>query len=626
MRSPWGWPSIALYAALLLNERAVDGGAAPIEDFRAEAPSVLETDAHAMAALEDAGLSFSQILGANGRDNAALAETAAWSTLLITLESDIQQLEARRNMTKWPPSKRFALSWLRNPQAHFELIGAVNRLDRSFLDPSACGEARLVYRLVLEPCERPPAGLPMTVSVVFPQPKTSAHLFGAASCAPVAQAWRDLPPGGAERVRALASLYAGLPGYVKVEINLQTFHGTTPFGADPTTAGFDDHAEYLLRTFERVGDALVPAPLVDTPRFDLDAEEKRALAAWIRANFAAIDSGDWVVPERFLAKRALSVTPRGFAREPNRVFKSLFPDGSLFADLPYAQAQLVKSPAGLLRRLDQGTCEGCHETRSVAGFHLLGENRSPEAHLDAVAVARSAHLEGELGWREAMTAAVAAGGGFDQPRPFAERRRNGPGRSGAHCALSDDPTFAKWTCARGLVCHATWVGDEVGACVLARPRSEIGEPCQDVLLGEETAALGAAVAPLAPAPCAYGAAAASCQPNLLGFPGGLCITGCTTPGATERDGELVCGRLPASGYENDCLQTETEPIEKCIERYLGNNLVKTCGLNRPCRDDYACARMTGLPPKTGVCVPTYTVYGLRIDGPRLDRAVDGVCR
>ncbi len=598
----------------------------PLDGVHAGAPSVLETDAHAMAALEDEGLSLARILSARGRDNEALSKTDAWSTLLLTLDADIRELETRHDMTKWPQSKRFDVSWLRNPQAHFELVGAVNRLDRSFLDPAACGEARLVYRLVLDPFGRPPASLPMTVSVVFPQPKRAQHFFGTRSCAAVAQAWRDLPAAGAPRVHALAALYADLPDYSKVEINLQTYHGTAPFGANPEAVGFDDHAEYLLRSFDRVGDALVPRPLVDTPRFDLDDGEKTALAGWIRQNFEAIDAGGWVIPDRFLAKRALSVTPRGFARAPNRVFKSLFPDGAVFADLPYDKARLVKSPAGLLRRLDQGTCEGCHETRSIAGFHLLGESRATEIHLDALAVSRSAHLESELDWRQAMTAAVAGGVAFDTPRPFAERRHDGPGRSGAHCATNDDPTFAKWTCARGLVCHASTDGDDVGACLLATPRSEIGEPCQDVSLGDETAAHGAIVAPHPRAGCADGDSEAMCQQNLFGFPGGMCTKSCPVAGALERGGEVVCGQLPATGYENDCFMTPDEPIEKCIARYLGNSLLKTCGENRPCRDDYACAKAAGLPPSTGVCVPVYAVYGLRNDGPLLDRAVQGICR
>jgi hypothetical protein len=609
---------IALLAAGTLDERGTLLNQR-LEGVVASAPSVLETDARAMEALESKGLSLPRIFGARGRHNDALAKTDAWSTLLAALEADIRLLDARPGIAESNPRKRFQSSWLRDRRARFELIAAVNRIDRAFLDEASCGEARLVYRLVLQPDGRPPTSLPMTVSVVFPQPKTSSELLGTPSCRATAQAWLDLPARGAERVHALAALYAKLPDWNKVEINLQTFHGPTLGAIFDDGTGSDDHAEYLLRSFDRRGEALVPRLLVNTPRPALDDEEKGALAAFIRENFDAIDAGTFVIPDRFLAKGALSVTPRGFARAPNRVFKTLFGDGSAFADLPYDRGRLVRSPAGLLRRLDQGTCQGCHATRSVAGFHLLGESRLPEAHLDAVAVARSAHVDIELGWRTAMVAAVAKGARFDEPRPFAERRRAGPGKSGAHCAASNDPTFAGWTCMRGLVCHVS-AKDEVGACSLAGPRGvEVGEPCQQVTLGAETPATGAFVEPRPMAPCVFGDLEGTCDPNLHGFPGGMCISPCKDVGGLARGGEVFCAQFPTAGYENECFTTESEPIEKCIARYVNPRVLKTCAEDRACRDDYACARMIGLPPKTGACVPTYFVYGLRLDGPLLDR-------
>jgi hypothetical protein len=611
MRAP---SLIALVAALTLDERATLGS-----HYDATETSVLETDARVMEALEEKGLSLWQILGAAARDNQALAKTEAWSALVATLDADVAQLVARPGIVDANPRKWFQTRWLRDKRARFELIGAVNRLDRSFLDPERCGEARLVYRLVLEPEGRPPTALPMTVSVAFPQPKTSTSLFAAQTCRGAAQAWRDLPRSGDARTTALAALYRQLPGWRKIEINLQSIHMPTQGAVFADGTGYDDHAEYLLRSFVREGGGLVAAPLVNTPRFDLDAAGKDALAEWIRDDFEAIDAGTWVVPDRFLAKSALSVTPRGFSRGPNRVFQSLYGEGAGFGALPYDKARLVKSPAALLRRLDQGTCEGCHATRSVAGFHLLGESRLPEAHIDAVAVARSPHVDLELEWRAAMTAAVADGAIFDEPRPFAERRRPGPGRAGAHCAASDDPTYAGWTCARGLVCHLS-AREEIGACALAGPRGvEVGNPCQQVTLGVETAATGPFVDPRPMAPCVFGDKEGRCDPNLFGFPGGMCIADCEKAGTFARGDELFCGSFPSAGYENECFTTEHEPIEKCLARYLSPRVLQTCGEHRACRDDYACARTIGLPPKTGLCVPSYFVYGLRVDGPLLDR-------
>lgn len=606
---------VLLAAATLDEPRATTSR--PLGEGQAAAV-VVETDAGTMTALEGRGLSLWRIFGAMDQSNEALAKTEAWSSLLAILEPELAQLAARPGVVDASPRKRFSTSWLRDKRARFELIGAVNRLDRAFLDPEACGEARLVYRLVLEPQGRPPTALPMTVSVAFPQPKERTSLLGRGTCQAAAKAWRDLPTG-ADRVGALAALYSKLPRFHKVEVNLQSLHMPTLGAVFADGTGYDDHAEYLLRSFKRSGNALVAAPLVNTPRFTLDEADKVALAAWIRENFDAIDAGTWVIPDRFLAESALSVTPRGFSRGPNRAFKSLFGSGVAFADLPYEKGRLVKSPVGLLRRLDQGTCEGCHATRSVAGFHLLGESRLPEAHVDAVAIARSAHFDIEIDWRAAMTTAVADGAPFEEPRPFAERKRPGPGRAGAHCAATNDPTFAGWTCMSGLLCHLS-AREDVGACAVAGARGvDIAQPCQQVKLGKEAIATGSFVDPQPMAPCVLGDKEARCEPNLFGFPGGMCIADCDVAGKFVRGDELFCGLFPAAGYENDCFTTADEPIEKCLPRHLEPRVLQTCGEYHACRDDYACARSVGLPPKTGLCVPTYFVYGLRLDGPLLDR-------
>jgi hypothetical protein len=607
------WLPLALAAALL------DGLQPPsprtLDALRSPAAALLETDARAMEALEDEGVTLASFLGARGSGNDALARTAAWSALAATIDADLAALDARPGIADTPARIRFQSSWLRDPQAHFELIGVVNRLDRAFVDPSTCGEVRVIFRLVLQRPARPPTSLPMTVSVVVPQPKAASSDAAAGACAVAARAWLDLPSGGRERVAALAALLRRLPRFAKVEVNLQNFHAHATGGNFEDGTGYDDHAEYLLRSFDRVGDTLVARPLLNTPRADLSDDDKRALAAWIRDHFDDVDRGDWVLPDRFLAKRAISVAPRGFARGPNRVFSALYGDGkSSFADLPYDRARLVKSVSGLLRRLDQGTCQGCHETRSVAGFHLLGESRSAEATLDATAIAHSPHVEIDLPYRAAVVEAAARGSQPAIPRPFGERRQAGPGRAGARCAVNADATFAGWTCASGLACHRI-DPDELGTCLLATTDGlGIGEACQDVALGEEAALTGAFVEPQKMAPCAGGGV---CEHNLLGFPGGMCVAACPPDGAPV-GGDVVCGALPAAGYENECFMKPV-PIEACIQRFLNKRVLATCGDHRPCRQDYACGRMAGLPEGTGVCVPTYFVYGLRVDGPLLDR-------
>ena len=567
--------------------------------------TVLEMSPRAMEALELHGLSITRLLDATSNDNAALAETPLYGSLLASLEPELRELQSRPSIGDVPlPNHPFKISWLRDARATFELVAAVNRLDRSFVEPG-CGEARLVFRLVLRPEGRPPTALPMTMNMSFAQPATGA------SCRERALAWQDLPPSGAARVKAIAALYRALPPFHKLEINLQNLHGLA------LHPGVDDHAEYLLLSFERRADTLVRRPLLDTPRADLGPVERAQLARWIHEHFAEIDAGAYVIPERFLANRAVSVSPRGHVRKNNRIFSELFGDGAAFGDLPFDTARLVKSTPGLLRRLDQGTCTGCHETRAIAGFHMLGESRDPEARLNALAVPRSSHLSIELRWRAALSAALAEGAPFDQPRPFAERRSPGPGGYAAHCAMDADPTFAGWTCMTGTRCRSL-SGDPIGVCLPDDGNHE-GDACETVRVQSDEGASGATYTASPQEDCVLGGITAQeCTPNWFGFAGGHCSVPCSVLGGRTRDGHSVCVDLPASGYEADCFRLPI-PIEECLPKRSLRRGVRWCDAQNACRDDYACARVPGLPPDQGACVPPYFVFQTRVDGPVLDR-------
>ena len=567
-----------------------------------------------MAGLELRGLSLPRLFAARGRSNDALAATPLFSSLSRVLAADLRELDARPTIGDDPaPNRPFRLRWLADPHARFELIGAVNRSDRGFVEGprsrTACGEARLVYRLVLGPENRPRTALPMTLSIVFPQPGDALASPGA-ECVAIMRRWRALPARGAERLDAIAELYRSLPPFIKVETNLQNLHGPA------LRADEDDHAEYLLHTFARQGEVLAPEPLLDTPRDDLDPKERAALATWIREHVDEIDRGTHVIPARFLATRAVSVAPRGLGRRHNRIFARMFGDGAdAFGGLAYGTRKMVKSPRGLVRRLDQGTCSGCHESRAIAGFHLLGEDRDPEARFNALAVGRSAHLEAELTWRDAMLAAFAEGKAFEIPRPFADRGASGG--YGAHCAKDLDATFESWRCDEGLRCRDLY-GDEVGLCVPSDANHE-GDPCEDARAEPAEGPDGDRIIGSGKESCLFGGRASSpdaCSPNHYGFPGGLCSDDCTTLGRAQ--GGLVCADLPASGYETDCFPIAV-PIEQCLVTHVARRRVRGCDSSHPCRDDYACARVPGLGPDEGACVPPYFVFQARVDGPILDR-------
>src|SRR4051794_28004474 len=93
--------------------------------------AVLEMNARAMEALELHGLSMTRLFDAASNDNAALAATPLYASLLTSLEAELRQLEVRPAVGDIPlPNHPFKRSWLRDPRATFELVAAVNRLDR----------------------------------------------------------------------------------------------------------------------------------------------------------------------------------------------------------------------------------------------------------------------------------------------------------------------------------------------------------------------------------------------------------------------------------------------------------------------------------------------------------------
>jgi serine/threonine protein kinase len=223
----------------------------------------------------------------------------------------------------------------------------------------------------------------------------------------------------------------------------------------------------------------------------------------------------------------------------------LFPIKEL-EGLALAGRRFVGSPAALLRRLDDGTCAGCHQARAVAGFHFLGADGPDAAAGNALAVPFSPHLAAELPRRRALVAALAEGRDADFARPLSERDPAQPGGYGAHCGRGD-PGFADWTCAEGLRCDvydAPAGDDAVGVCLPVTPGT--GDPCE----------VGRVIAHVDPhqdrvgrpveRPCAVGV---SCNRNQVGFPGGMCTASCAEPGPGG-----TCGAIAVLRPFNDCLR------------------------------------------------------------------------
>jgi hypothetical protein len=567
-------------------------------------------DPSVLAAAEAAGLSLGAVLGApdppgQERTTQGLSMGApAYRDVVAVLGQDLAELGARKKIGEGPDfgNHAFRARWLRSPSTRFELVGAIHRLDRRTGEPArGCGELRLVYRLAADPAGRPTTRLPMTLNVLFPQ----------AGCR-VPAGFSSL--GGPE----LAALFR-TQRFDQLEVNLQNLHGPS------LREDMDDHAEYVLRAFDADERGARPRKLFNTPRTDLDAQGRARLAAFARDEFARIDDGTWVVPEELLAERVVSVTPRGAERAANRPFSELLGDATsaeLLAKLPYDRAALVRSPRALLRRLDEGTCAGCHQTRAIAGFHLLGEERAATP-FNALATAGSPHFHEDLRWRASVLAATSAGKPMPH-RPFSSRSLDAGGY-GTTCGLGD-AGFASWTCRPGLTCQPTAAATpDVGLCLPPPPDRAPGDPCQRAEVIPRPGPDGDRVKPSPVESCTPPGASedaggeAQCSPNGFGFPGGLCSNACETLG--DEKGDSICVDIPSSGYESECFFVPI-PIEKCLETHKARRRVRSCDETHPCRPDFACVAVLGSggsAPARGACVPPYFVFQARIDGPMLDR-------
>jgi hypothetical protein len=566
---------------------------------------VAVTDPGTLSALEARGFSLAELVfGVEARTTLELSRLPGMRDVLATLRDDVRAARRTHPLAKVTSMDGFRLfdeRWLASKEMSFELIGVFNRLDRRVFYAGTCGEVRFVYRLAYrtEHAGAAMSGrLPLTLNAVF--------LVKGDDCRETARAWR-MP-----RDRAGMALSDWLvadgplaprarePWALKsVEANLQSFRLQS--FVHPSLAG---HIDYVLRVFhakDGARTAFFPAPLENMP--DVAALSKNtALRAELLAHLrepsvlAAIDRGTLLLPERFLANRAVSVSPRSLTRPANRPFRTLFADRD-FADLPLSGTRTVGSPKALLRRLDGATCVGCHQSRSIAGFHHIGEDAPDHPPFDALLTGSSAHLASELERRRAYVESVASGQPSDEFRPLPERQGVGTG-FGAPCGLGD-PGFSDWRCGAGLRCEKL-EDPEVGSCL---GEAAIGGPCHYGEVVSKGAPHRDQVAHLTSVACSAGQ---RCDNNKSGFPLGSCTAACNTSSA---DG--VCADfLDADAFQN-CLRSR-QTFAACAERHVFGAGLRACSADEPCRQDYVCVRSRK--QGTGACVPPYFVYQLRLDG------------
>ena len=538
--------------------------------------------------LESLGLSFAERLtGARAESNAEIPVGHGYETLVKVLKRDLARLkrgDKRAGVGTRHAHRLFDIGWLTSPGAHFELVGVVNRIDRAPFSSGRCGETRLVYRLAYTTEAGLSSRLPMTLNLVYWQ--------RGASCVDVAERWSQpaLRTDGSQGSSApLSERHLSRENLKSVEVNLQSVRW--PSTVHPSLGG---HAEYLMRVFEPKGAGLAVGHLENTPdvvRLRRDRRLKAELLAWLNApeHQEAIASGVFQLPERFLARSVSSVTPRGLARLANRPFAQLFSEKELQGGEGH------KAPS-LLRRLDGRTCSGCHQSRSLAGFHLPGED-PPSQSLDALAVGRSPHFIDDQVRRRRFIDALSLDGEPSSLREHPEVTRF-RGR-GARCSADASPGAAL-SCDEGLVCgHIE--DPELGTCMSPGPL-RVGEACEPGELKTRAQGHKDRLVNRGSRPCDEGL---HCETTAVGFPGGMCAGTCEVEAS-----DSVCGAIALLTPFNRCIASG-KPFTRCLVEETRPARLARCDPSTPCRDDYLCARISG---ETGSCIPPYFLFQMRVDG------------
>lgn len=647
-------------------------------------PDVVLSDVHTdvlelpeLQAIESSGWSFGALVARLGATPApasvhpslqTLAEGPVWHAVSARLTDDIDTISAgmdwalvtdHRNAVKWPGSnvgRAFNTAWLRSPIAHLRLAGVVQRIDRQDLMPTpGCGEVRFVYRLAyttaLEDGGVVGSRLPFTVNAVYIPQETDCRAW--------ARRWEAAPSS------AGVLDPSGLR-FDRFEVNAQVVR--FPAGVSTELGG---QAAYLLEVLDVVdtpeGRVAQRRPLENTPdvqKISADPALRAQLIDWINANTAAIDEGTHILPTPMLADQALSWSTSGINRLANHPFSALFPPGGRKGLAPpTGDLSLVASVAGVLDRLDNSTCIGCHQAGSTAGFHLLGPDDPTLAGLtNRLATPLSPHFAEERFRRRDRTRDLANGQPPRRHRPHSLAPNFA--MKGYIDVIGDQPCLperhqadlqpqAQWGCEGETRC-AVAVDDPLVAINWGQ--------CQPVSVDALTPGMACRAGTLAsqaqrrPAPAGlpwnqrahwdkltqsqrydlpedkrFTADQLNCRPPVLGVPLGRAYRSCTPEeraltGVLGDTGSLtpaICAVVGGSSFDA-CVEGN---FHTCLAQTVGRGMVATCGPDRACREDHACQalpwQLDGIPSEAGkaltdagigFCTPTYFLFQLRLDG------------
>ncbi|MBO9668457.1 MAG: hypothetical protein J7501_16785 [Bdellovibrio sp.] len=581
--------------------------------------------------LEAQGFSLADLMNPGQKlgvvDNSVLSKSN-FKAILENLKSEInlyQQNNPKAGVGLAFDQRLFDLNYLTHARARFVLVGVINRMDLGYKDPNHCGEIRFIYRLaynVESQGVNVASRLPITINLLLHQGNSGSQQ----GCQEIAKRWQTVNANStAQDITSTGPLNPSVfnPAALKdLEINMQISRMAASERPD-----FGGHAEYLLKAYEWTGQSFVETTLenqIDRARLQADSSLMNELAAWIAVpqNLKAIDDGTMILPKKFLAKRAISIAPGGINRSGNRLFYGLLPS-SATEFIKTQSLQNIKSSTALLRRLNESTCVGCHQTRAIGGFHFTGRDPQGKYAGNSVFLPGSAHFMGDLARRREIIDAFASNKTIDYSRGFAARpqesrsqKLNGTGLMngwGAHCSTGKDPSFSGWTCAPGLTCKTLLEKeDSLGLGICLAETQQVGDPCEmgkivTTEFGKDkyTRTSQKLVVTLPNAMCSPQSQAPGTRT------GGFLNGNVRTLSCENLPAEASCGPLPAArpGF-NSCIGTKN--FDACLKEFSMGVGLRACDQFNPCRDDYICAE--SFESDRGSCVPPYFLFQFRVDG------------
>jgi hypothetical protein len=550
------------------------------QSFSLIAEDLFISEVKQLELIENSGFSFTEQIGSERslqRLDQLYLKNSAYRVLADTLTADLKKMQEENRYKQVGPSMKypyrlFHAGWLKSSKSFFELAGVIKREDKAFRHNNSCGDVRLIYRLTYkDETINQYSRLPMTVMFV-------RKVDGA--CAPNT---------------AISDLLKKSTLH-DIELNFQSLRW--PSSMRPDMGGY---AEYIMRVFEFKNGKLVVKVLdntIDLTKLRQNPKLKEELLSLLKTPeiLKKVDNGSLILEEKFLTKSAVSVAVHGLNRLANRSFDQVFTEAD-FKNLDYKDLAHVKSPKAYLRKLNESTCLGCHQSRSIAGFHFLGEDRDSAIEFNTIKIPMSDHFIRDQERRKSYLP-----GPKNPNMGFADRGAQTKGKKNERCYVGNDPSFKNWICQNGLKC------EPVGAI----PGKEYFGLCQE----EKNALAGDA--------CYFGRVSQSrnakqdketeivdkgcknefgCLRPSDGYPGGYCFANYCDPKLRS------CAALAVDGF-NPCL-AKGKPFKECLEKFTGSIEAGSCDRENPCRDDFICAVGFG---KKGVCAPPYSLFQLRVDG------------